>query len=106
MPLYEFKCADCGHELEVLQKISAPAPTECPHCKRQALQKKVTAAGFQLKGTGWYATDFRGGGGSAAAKPTASEDSGPDAAKSATAESAPASAPAPVPAATTTATSQ
>jgi putative FmdB family regulatory protein len=70
MPLYEYRCADCGHELEVLQKISAPAPVECPACHKPGLQKQVTAAGFQLKGTGWYVTDFRGGnkGAAAAAK--------------------------------------
>jgi putative FmdB family regulatory protein len=61
MPLYEFKCVECGHELEVLQKISAPAPTVCPACQRETLQKKLTAAGFQLKGSGWYVTDFKGG---------------------------------------------
>jgi putative FmdB family regulatory protein len=61
MPLYEFKCMECGHELEVLQKISAPHPTDCPACQKPGLQKKVTAAGFQLKGSGWYVTDFRGG---------------------------------------------
>ncbi len=66
MPLYEFRCSACGHELEVLQKVSAPAPVECPACHAQALQKKLTAAGFQLKGSGWYVTDFRGGGGTAA----------------------------------------
>jgi len=63
MPLYEFRCGACGHELEVLQKVSAPAPVDCPACHQPHLQKKLTAAGFQLKGTGWYVTDFRGGNG-------------------------------------------
>ncbi len=66
MPLYEYRCADCGHELEVLRKISDPAPVNCPACQHPALHKKLSAAGFQLKGTGWYVTDFRGGGGASA----------------------------------------
>jgi putative FmdB family regulatory protein len=61
MPLYEYRCGACGHELEVLQKISDPAPVDCPACHQASLQKKLSAAGFQLKGTGWYVTDFRGG---------------------------------------------
>lgn len=70
MPLYEYRCGQCGHELEVLQKLSAPAPLECPACHQLALAKKLSAAGFQLKGTGWYVTDFRGNGNAkAAAKP-------------------------------------
>ncbi|MBU6504809.1 MAG: zinc ribbon domain-containing protein [Betaproteobacteria bacterium] len=60
MPLYEFRCQACGHEIEVLQKISDPPRKDCPSCGESALVKKVTAAGFQLKGTGWYVTDFRG----------------------------------------------
>ena len=61
MPLYEYRCTACSHELEVLQKLSDPAPVECPACHQPTLQKKLSAAGFQLKGTGWYVTDFRGG---------------------------------------------
>jgi putative FmdB family regulatory protein len=61
MPLYEYRCQACGKEIEVLQKISDAPRTECPSCGQSALIKKVTAAGFQLKGTGWYVTDFRGG---------------------------------------------
>ncbi|MDE1990772.1 MAG: zinc ribbon domain-containing protein [Betaproteobacteria bacterium] len=61
MPLYEFRCQACGHEIEVLQKISDPPRKDCPSCGESALVKKITAAGFQLKGTGWYVTDFRGG---------------------------------------------
>jgi putative FmdB family regulatory protein len=60
MPLYEYRCTSCGHELEVLQKVSAPSPVDCPSCQQPKLQKKLSAAGFQLKGTGWYVTDFRG----------------------------------------------
>lgn len=59
MPIYEYQCQDCGHQLEKLQKISDPALTECPNCNSQGLKKLVSAAGFQLKGSGWYVTDFR-----------------------------------------------
>jgi putative FmdB family regulatory protein len=59
MPIYAYKCADCGHEQEVLQKISDPPLTDCPDCGQPSMAKQVTAAGFQLKGTGWYVTDFR-----------------------------------------------
>ena len=61
MPLYEYRCGSCGHEVEMLRKVSDTAPVECPACHQPGLQKKVTAAGFQLKGTGWYVTDFKGG---------------------------------------------
>lgn len=59
MPIYEYRCESCGHELEVLQKISDAPMRECPACHASALKKKVSAAGFQLKGSGWYVTDFR-----------------------------------------------
>lgn len=59
MPIYEYQCASCGHKLEALQKISDAPLTECPACQKGNLQKLVSAAGFQLKGTGWYATDFK-----------------------------------------------
>ncbi len=59
MPIYEYQCAACGHQFEALQKISGPALTQCPSCNQEQLQKKVSAASFQLKGTGWYVTDFR-----------------------------------------------
>ena len=62
MPIYAYQCAECRHEVEVLQKISDAPLTDCPSCHRSSLVKKVTAAGFQLKGSGWYATDFRGNG--------------------------------------------
>jgi len=62
MPIYEYRCNSCGHELEVLQKISDPVLKDCPDCHAEALVKQVSAAGFQLKGSGWYATDFKGGG--------------------------------------------
>ncbi len=69
MPLYEYRCQACGKEIEVLQKISDAPRTECPSCGQSALIKKVTAAGFQLKGTGWYVTDFRGGSGTSTPAP-------------------------------------
>lgn len=59
MPIYEYECGSCGHRLEAFQKMSDAPLTECPQCKKTALTKLVSAAGFQLKGTGWYATDFR-----------------------------------------------
>ena len=61
MPIYAYKCASCGFAKDVLQKISDAPLTGCPECGAQAFSKQITAAGFQLKGSGWYATDFRGG---------------------------------------------
>jgi putative FmdB family regulatory protein len=60
MPIYEYRCTSCGHEQEYLQKLSDPAPKRCPKCSQETLVKMLTAAGFQLKGSGWYATDFKG----------------------------------------------
>ena len=59
MPIYEYACTECGHQLEALQKMSEAPLIECPECHKETLQKLVSAAGFQLKGTGWYVTDFR-----------------------------------------------
>ena len=59
MPIYEYRCEACGHQEEFLQKISEPPLTECPACHKPALVKLLSAAGFQLKGSGWYATDFK-----------------------------------------------
>jgi putative FmdB family regulatory protein len=61
MPIYEYQCQACGHELETIQKMSDPALTDCPVCGKPELKKLVSAAGFQLKGGGWYETDFKGG---------------------------------------------
>lgn len=61
MPIYEYKCEKCGHQLEVLQKMSDARLTECPACQAPQLTKLISAGGFQLKGTGWYETDFKGG---------------------------------------------
>jgi putative FmdB family regulatory protein len=101
MPIYAYKCESCGHAKDVLQKMSDAPLSVCPQCGAQAFKKQVTAAGFQLKGSGWYVTDFRGGAqGDPAAKsadaPATGVATGP--AKTADASSA-ASAPAPAPAA-------
>jgi putative FmdB family regulatory protein len=60
MPIYAYRCNACGHAKDVLQKLSDAPLTTCPACGAEAFAKQVTAAGFQLKGSGWYATDFRG----------------------------------------------
>ncbi|HEY9275066.1 FmdB family zinc ribbon protein, partial [Achromobacter sp.] len=64
MPIYAYKCSACGHAKDVLQKISDAPLSVCPECGQSAFSKQVTAAGFQLKGSGWYVTDFRGNGNS------------------------------------------
>jgi len=70
MPIYAYKCESCGYAKDVLQKMSDPQLTDCPQCAASAFKKQLTAAGFQLKGSGWYVTDFRGGdNGAQAAKP-------------------------------------
>ena len=74
MPIYEYRCSSCGDELEVLQKITEPLLVTCPACGKDALVKQVSAAGFQLKGSGWYVTDFRDG-----SKPAAKSGAKPDA---------------------------
>src|SRR5690242_12449709 len=60
MPIYEYRCEACGEEHEALQKVSEPPLTVCPACGKPALKKQLSAAGFQRKGSGWYATDFKG----------------------------------------------
>jgi putative FmdB family regulatory protein len=67
MPIYAYKCGSCGFAKDVLQKMSDPALHICPSCGQDSFSKQLTAAGFQLKGSGWYATDFKGGGSPAAA---------------------------------------
>lgn len=62
MPIYEYRCTECGHELEALQKMSDALLTDCPQCANPTLTKKVSAAGFRLSGSGWYETDFKSGG--------------------------------------------
>jgi putative FmdB family regulatory protein len=71
MPIYAYKCSSCGHAQDVLQKISDAPLTHCSACGAATFAKQVTAAGFQLKGSGWYATDFRNNGTAAAKKPDA-----------------------------------
>lgn len=61
MPIYAYKCHACGHEQDVLQKVSDVPLSTCPACGAERFAKQLTAAGFQLKGSGWYATDFKGG---------------------------------------------
>jgi putative FmdB family regulatory protein len=67
MPIYAYRCESCGFEKDVLQKMSDAPLTQCPACERDTFRKQVTAAGFQLKGSGWYVTDFRGGSNGASA---------------------------------------
>ena len=62
MPIYEYRCEACGHQEEFLQKVSEPPLTECPVCRKPTFNKLLSAAGFQLKGSGWYATDFKDSG--------------------------------------------
>ena len=90
MPIYAYRCASCGHSRDVLQKISDPQLTTCPACGAEQFQKQVTAAGFQLKGSGWYATDFKGGGAPAAA-PAVAGDAGAPAAPATTTPASPSS---------------
>ncbi len=68
MPIYEYRCTSCGHQQEFLQKVSDPQLTECTACGKPTFAKMLTAAGFQLKGSGWYATDFKSKGSAPAAK--------------------------------------
>jgi putative FmdB family regulatory protein len=89
MPIYAYKCDACGHAKDVLQKMSDAALTECPACCAPQFSKQLTAPGFQLKGTGWYATDFKGGGATGAA---ASSAAATDVAAPATADAPSASA--------------
>jgi len=61
MPIYEYMCTECGHHLEILQKVSDAPVTQCVNCKRDTLTKMISKSGFRLKGSGWYETDFKGG---------------------------------------------
>jgi len=113
MPIYAYRCTTCGHAQDMLRKISDPPLSVCPACGAATFVKQVTAAGFQLKGSGWYVTDFRGDkksakSGEAVAAPSsgakdgeggAAAAHGKDAAKGDAAKSEPAAAPAPAPAA-------
>ncbi|CAM5186924.1 hypothetical protein CDEF62S_05433 [Castellaniella defragrans] len=89
MPIYVYRCSRCGHQQDVLQKMSDPRLTHCPACGHETYEKQVTAAGFRLKGTGWYETDFRGGGSHAShASGVSSPSTGNTAAQSSSASSA------------------
>ena len=87
MPIYAYRCDDCGFAKDVLQKMSDAPLSECPSCGKSSFKKQVTAAGFQLKGSGWYVTDFRGGSGGTSAAPTAPTTAPESAAASAPATS-------------------
>jgi len=83
MPIYEYRCSSCGFQKEHLLKVSDPLLTECPDCGKSTYQKQLTAAGFQLKGSGWYATDFKGGTSATTAKSAGgTKDGGADSAAS------------------------
>jgi putative FmdB family regulatory protein len=108
MPIYAYKCESCGFAKDVLQKMSDAPLTDCPACAKPAFQKQLTAAGFQLKGSGWYVTDFKGNGAApatAVAPATSSAETAPAAvaspapAAAGTSEAAPAPAAKPTPAA-------
>jgi putative FmdB family regulatory protein len=92
MPIYAYRCEACGHAKDVLQKMSDPVLTACPACGADAFKKQITAAGFQLKGSGWYVTDFRGGSGGASAPAAGAAAAG--AAAGGSAAASPAAAPA------------
>jgi putative FmdB family regulatory protein len=94
MPIYAYKCESCGFAKDVLQKMSDAPLTDCPACAKPSFQKQLTAAGFQLKGTGWYATDFKGAGAapSAAVPPAVGGEAAPAAAAAAPASSGDSSA--------------
>jgi len=70
MPIYAYKCAECGHAEDVMQKMSDAPLSDCPACGKPALVKQLSAAGFQLKGSGYYATDFKNGGAKPAEAPS------------------------------------
>jgi putative FmdB family regulatory protein len=90
MPIYAYRCSACSHAKDVLQKLSDPVLSTCPACGAETFAKQLTAAGFQLKGSGWYATDFKGGGAAAAAGAAeAPADSKPEAAAAAAAPATP-----------------
>ena len=102
MPIYAYRCSACGHAKDALQKMSDAPLTTCPACGAEAFSKQVTAAGFQLKGSGWYVPDFRGGSGGASAPAAAPEGSAPEAAAVGTTATDTAKAATPAPAATST----
>ena len=92
MPIYAYRCEACGFAKDVLQKISDAPLTDCPECGKSSFRKQLTAAGFQLKGTGWYVTDFRGGSGGTSAPAGAASGSSGDSSASSTSTSSSAGA--------------
>ena len=84
MPIYEYRCATCGYQKEYLQKVSDPRLTDCPECGKPTFDKMLSAAGFQLKGSGWYVTDFKNNG----AKPKAADSGKSEATDSGKSEAA------------------
>lgn len=97
MPIYAYKCSACGHEQDVLQKLSDAPLTDCPQCGKAAFSKQLTAAGFQLKGSGWYVTDFRNkgsskSGGSSTSSSSGASDSGSSSSSSSSESSSPSGA--------------
>tara|TARA_R100001039_G_C1800864_1_gene77696 strand:- start:136 stop:558 length:423 start_codon:yes stop_codon:yes gene_type:complete len=90
VPIYAYRCTDCGHAQDVLQKMSDSPLTDCPACGKATYAKQVTAAGFQLKGSGWYVTDFRNNGTKPASAAASSESSGSGSSTSGTSTSTPA----------------
>jgi len=102
MPIYAYKCSACGFAKDALQKMSDAPLTVCPACGASAFEKQVTAAGFQLKGSGWYVTDFRDGGGKKsepATAPASSDGAKPADSAAAASSSSSTAAPSPAPAA-------
>jgi putative FmdB family regulatory protein len=95
MPIYAYKCESCGFAKDVLQKISDAPLQDCPTCNQPTFKKQLTAAGFQLKGSGWYATDFKSNGSAPAAAAAPADAGKPAAETSAQADSKPDSKPAP-----------
>ena len=94
MPIYAYKCASCGFAKDVLQKLSDAPLTQCPSCGEATFSKQLTAAGFQLKGSGWYVTDFRDGNKGGAAGKGAAASPAADGGSAKSESAAPASAPA------------
>lgn len=91
MPIYEYRCQSCGHELEVMQRMSADPLTHCPSCAQDSLKKLISQTSFQLKGSGWYVTDYKGKKGSGA--PPSDKPASSDSAAATSAPSEPKAAP-------------
>lgn len=95
MPIYAYKCESCGFAKDALQKMSDAPLTDCPACGASAFKKQVTAAGFQLKGSGWYVTDFKGGSGAGTSAPAVASESATSGESSAAPAATPAATPTP-----------